>query len=95
MRESKVEEHLVAVVERLGGEVRKVQWIGRRGAPDRLCLVAGVGEIWVELKRPGKDAEEHQHREHERMRRLGCHVVVLNSIELIDEFFKRFFQGSK
>jgi len=31
--------HLVKRVRELGGEVRKVQWIGRRGAPDRLVML--------------------------------------------------------
>lgn len=36
MKEAKVEDYLKQRVEETGGLVRKVQWIGRRGAPDRL-----------------------------------------------------------
>lgn len=39
LRESDIEKHLVKRVKALGGEVRKVQWIGRRGAPDRLVMM--------------------------------------------------------
>lgn len=39
MRESVIEKHLVKRVKELGGEVRKVSWIGRRGAPDRLVMM--------------------------------------------------------
>ncbi len=39
MRESDIEKHLVKRVKKLGGEVRKVQWIGRNGAPDRLVML--------------------------------------------------------
>ncbi|MDB5965856.1 MAG: hypothetical protein JWQ72_2356 [Polaromonas sp.] len=39
MRESIIERHLVKRVKALGGEVRKVQWVGRRGAPDRLVML--------------------------------------------------------
>lgn len=39
MRESKIEAYLVERVKALGGEVRKVNWIGRRGAPDRLVML--------------------------------------------------------
>ncbi|MBA4315591.1 MAG: hypothetical protein C0422_09750 [Alcaligenaceae bacterium] len=39
MRESQIEKYLVKRVKELGGEVRKVQWIGRRGAPDRLVML--------------------------------------------------------
>ncbi len=39
MRESDIESHLVKRVRELGGECRKVQWIGRHGAPDRLVML--------------------------------------------------------
>lgn len=39
MRESKIEAYLVERVKDLGGEVRKVAWPGRRGAPDRLVML--------------------------------------------------------
>jgi hypothetical protein len=41
----------------------------------------------VELKRPGKDAEAHQAREHERLRAAGFIVLVLDSTEAIDEIW--------
>lgn len=92
MRESEIEKHLVKRVKELGGEVRKVQWIGRRGAPDRLVMAPWrdrfgdwVGTIWVELKAPGEKAKPHQIREHERMRKMGQRVVVIDSIEGVEE----------
>jgi hypothetical protein len=42
--------------------------------------------VWVELKRPGATAEPHQAREHERMRKMGQTVVVLDSIEAVDRW---------
>ena len=39
MRESDIEEYLVKRVKELGGEIRKVKWIGRRGAPDRVVML--------------------------------------------------------
>lgn len=44
MRESQIEAHLVQRVKELGGEVRKVKWIGRKSAPDRLVMLPG-GEV--------------------------------------------------
>lgn len=41
MRERDIEKYLVEQVKKLGGEVRKVSWIGRRGAPDRLVMWCG------------------------------------------------------
>ena len=88
MRERDIEQYLVKRVKAMGGEVRKVQWIGRRGAPDRLVMLpdyrtgfAQAAEtIWVELKAPGKVAEPHQLREHKRMQAMGQHVVVIDSL---------------
>jgi len=108
MRERDIEAHLVKRVKELGGEVRKVQWIGRRGAPDRLVMLperpvgsvrtevacgqtvqwrrilAGETTVWVELKATGVKPKPHQLREHERMRKMGQRVVVIDSIEGVE-----------
>jgi len=65
MREATIEKYLVRRVKELGGEVRKVQWVGRQGAPDRLVMGVAcycrlwpgddrgyVTHVWVELKNP-------------------------------------------
>lgn len=93
MRERDIEAYLVQRVKSMGGEVRKVQWIGRRGAPDRLVMMPPelleIGDqredsvaqtIWVELKAPGKVAEPHQLREHRRMQAMGQRVEVIDSL---------------
>jgi len=40
--EAKIEKYLCDRVKMLGGEVRKVKWIGRRGAPDRLVMLPAI-----------------------------------------------------
>lgn len=84
MRERDIEQYLVAQTRALGGEVRKVKWVGRRGAPDRLVMLPGRAPLWVELKAPGKTPEPHQAREHERMRRMGQVVVVIDSLAAVE-----------
>lgn len=91
MRESRIEKYLVQRVKTLGGEVRKVNWIGRRGAPDRIVMLpreAYVDDnhccIWVELKATGVKPEPHQLREHARMRKMGQRVEVIDSIEGVE-----------
>ena len=85
MRERDIERYLVQAVKAAGGEVRKVKWIGRHGAPDRLVMLPWlVGGVWVELKATGKKPEPHQKREHIRMRKLGQNVVVIDSYEGTD-----------
>jgi hypothetical protein len=85
VRESAIEKHLVDRVKAAGGEVRKVQFIGRRGAPDRFVMMPRRFGFWVELKAPGKVAEPHQVREHERMIKMGQRVEVVDSIARVDE----------
>lgn len=84
MRERDIENYLVERVKAMGGEVRKVKWIGRHGAPDRLVLLPGR-TVWVELKAPGEKPKAHQTREHNRMRRMGQRVEVVDSFERVDE----------
>ncbi len=84
MRERDIEEYLVKRVQAMGGEVRKAEWIGRRGAPDRRVMLPGRLPVWVELKAPGVKPEAHQIREHNRMRRLGELVEVVDSLAAVE-----------
>lgn len=104
MRESDIEKRLIDRVKALGGEVRKVKWVGRAGAPDRLVMLPPL-EInqknfkcrkhrtyWVELKNPetiktfpANAHERAQHREHERMRKMGQRVVVIGTLAQVEE----------
>lgn len=87
LRERNIEDYLKDVVKTAGGEVRKVKWIGRSGAPDRLVMFPGQS-VWVELKRPKKDATAAQGREHARMRKAGNFVVVINTRAEVDDLIK-------
>jgi hypothetical protein len=90
MRERDIEDYLVKRVTAMGGEVRKVKWIGRRGAPDRLVMLEHpdhetIITAWVELKAPGEKPKPHQAREHERMRAMGQRVEVIDSLAGVEE----------
>lgn len=92
MLEKTIEEYLAERVKALGGECRKVKWIGRRGAPDRVVMLPARGSwpltgpaIWIELKAPGEKPKPHQAREHERMRKMGQRVEVVDSFERVDQ----------
>ena len=80
MLESTIEKHMFKQAKNYGLLCRKVKWIGRRGAPDRL-----LHGVFVELKRPGAKPEPHQLREHDLMRKAGMRVEVVDSIEGVDE----------
>jgi streptogramin lyase len=105
-----IEDYLVKRVKAMGGEVRKVQWIGRIGATARLVmlppncrrkpLIVAPGTathsplfydpaqtVWVELKAPGAKPRPSQLREHERMRKMGQRVEVIDSLEGVEKLF--------
>lgn len=111
MREREIEAHFVERVRQKRKQTRKLKWIGRRGAPDRVAFLGlekatsrladaigypnhvaqsllvellGMVIVWPEFKAPGVLPEPHQLREHERMRRMGQRVVVIDSIEGVD-----------
>jgi hypothetical protein len=85
-RERDVRKYLKKRLKEVGGELRKVRWTGRSGAPDELVMLPARC-IWVELKRPGKEPTSQQAREHERLRFCGALVTVLHSREDVDSFF--------
>lgn len=89
-RESTVEAYFCAQMTAADGLTRKMEWVGRGGATDRYASLTQCGPVFVELKRPGKDAEAHQAREHARMRRAGSRVLVLDTHAKVDQFIKEY-----
>ena len=92
--ESVIEAYLVRRVKELGGEVRKVAWIGRRNAPDRIVMLPWLS-AWVEVKSPdtvrtfpADFRERAQAREHERMRAMGQRVEVIGTREQVEELLQ-------
>jgi hypothetical protein len=92
VRESGIEEYFVEQANARGCLVRKAAWVGRKGCPDRVVMFPDGRIIWVEVKAEGLAAkfpsnahERQQHREHERMRRRGQRVEIVDSFERVDE----------
>lgn len=85
------EDYLKRRVKETGGITRKVKWMAVRGAPDRLCMWPTHGRhAYVEVKEEGQPwgLQDHQAREHNRMRKSGMSVYVLASKAEIDFFIK-------
>lgn len=87
--ENKLEDYLRERVRKLKGEIRKVKWIGRRGAPDDMVWIPGWWKAKLaEMKAPGEPLKAHQKREHKRLKRMGFEVFKLDSKKDIDKFLK-------
>lgn len=97
--EGKIRKALKERVEAYGGEVRAVAWLGRRNAPDVMCLfpegseyhlsayvLTTSGHPFCECKAPGGKPSAAQAREHERMRAAGCAVLVISTLGQLDQW---------
>jgi hypothetical protein len=83
--EISVEDYLIERIEELDGLCLKFTVPGRRGPPDRLILLEFLDPFMVETKRPGKDAEENQKREHARYSTRRMPVYVLDTKDAVKE----------
>lgn len=92
MLEKAIEKKVCDYGTKTGWLVRKLQWVGRHGAPDRLFMHRGLA-IFIEFKQRGKKATEHQRLEHERMTAAGMKVFVIDCVEkgkaLLDRYRMR------
>jgi hypothetical protein len=91
--EGKVEAYLIARVKATGGRQRKLQWIGRRGAPDRMVWWPGPNLHFVEVKRAGGRLHPLQVVEGDRLRADGFRVWVVASREEVDAFIELALDG--
>lgn len=91
--EGRVSAALRQAVINYGGEIRKVQWQGRAGAPDWLVMLWG-GALFVETKAPGGVPRRSQIVEFSRIyRACGIPVLVIDraedAIDIIDALMLR------
>lgn len=59
---------------------------GNAGVPDRIIVLPGNKVEFVELKKPGEKPSELQKAQIRILQKLGCKVIVIDSIEQIDKF---------
>lgn len=92
MRERNVEAYFKKRVAETGGLERKVQWIGRRGAPDRFAAWPAGKNGFVELKAPDEQPRPEQLREHLRLQLCGVRVDVIDTCEKVDAYVEEMSQ---
>ena len=81
----KLQDHLKHVVQKSGGQYRKVRWEGRSGCPDCFIWWTWPRAAFIEVKAEGDRLSKLQVREIERMEHDGVPVFIARSIEDIDE----------
>ena len=102
--EGKIQEYGNTQLKARGCLVRKIAYEGRRGAPDTMVGVPCRGMhrktgatldpcvILIEYKKDeDTKPDDHQIREHERMRAVGMDVRVIGSTRQVDELIKDLF----
>jgi hypothetical protein len=85
--EAKIENHLIAVVKRCGGDTRKITYQGRKGALDRMCVLPNGRLVFAECKAPGETPTALQQEELTWLRSMSCEAVFFDSKEDIDAYF--------
>lgn len=81
MTESYIEGKVCEFATAWGFIVRKFVSPGHRSVPDRLFMHACCGVFFIEFKNTGKEPTSAQIREHNRYRKKGVHVFVIDDIE--------------
>ena len=84
--EKYLERKLHTKVEALGGWSLKLLPTFITGLPDRLCLFPGGRAAFAEIKTSGKQPKPIQKTIHNKLRRLGFTVAVIDDIESLEEF---------
>lgn len=92
--EAVVENYLVQGVERRGGWAAKMVDKGRRGAPDRELRFQKALTIYVETKAKNGRLKRWQVEYHKALRDLGYVVLVLWTLQQVEDFFWRFDKGA-
>ena len=75
MAEGYIEGNVVAAAEADGWFSRKLQWIGRDGAPDRLFVKLGR-VVFIEFKDKDKKTKGIQKNECKRLKEAGAEIYV-------------------
>lgn len=88
MREKDIENYLRDQVKKAGGKAYKFESPGNDGVPDRLVVFPDNRIYFVELKAPGKKPRPLQIKQINDLKKFGCTVLVIDSIQGVNEFLK-------
>lgn len=86
--ENSVESHLIRQVRAAGGMCLKFSAQTTTGVPDRICILPGVGTVFVETKAPGGACSKIQLVRHDQMRAAGAQVYVASTRAAVDALIR-------
>ena len=89
----KLQDRLKQLVQKSGGQYRKVRWENRRGCPDCYVWWKGGKSAFIEVKAEGDRYSEIQAREVRRMQDADIPVFTARTIEEIDEIVEKVRNG--
>lgn len=84
--EKVIERKLAEQIKSLGGISIKLLSDYITGLPDRLCLLPGSKIVFVELKSTGQKPRKSQLFWHDKLRKLGFRVEVIDSLSGLNDF---------
>jgi hypothetical protein len=88
MLENRVERALIKMIRSLGGVCWKWTSPGTSGVPDRICILPGGRDYFVEVKSPTGQLDPLQKQIIKEFARLGRPVYVVSSLEDIRQLKK-------
>lgn len=91
----KLQDHLKHVVQKSGGQYRKVRWEGRNGCPDCFVWWTWPNAAFIEIKADGDRVSKVQQQEILRMQSYGIPVFIATSKEEINEIVEKVRTGLK
>lgn len=83
--EKSLERKLSKGVEKLGGLYFKLPAVYVAGLPDRLCLLPGGVVFFAEIKTTGKKVSKIQKLMHNKIKRIGFKVYIIESSQNIKD----------
>lgn len=89
----RLQDHLKHVVQKSGGQYRKVRWEGRNGCPDCFVWWQWPHVAFIEIKADGDRVSKVQQQEIQRMQNYGVPVYVARTIEEINEIVQKVQKG--
>lgn len=90
----KLQDRLKQLVQKSGGQYRKVRWEGRNGCPDCFVWWTWPNAAFIEIKADNDRVSKVQQQEIQRMQTYGIPVYIARSNEDIDKIVEQVRSGN-